>query len=140
MVINFDMPSKIFTYFHRIGRTGRFGNSGLAITLLQAEEVQKLVGLPNISIQKLEDIKELEKISEEIMEKRKMKAIEENKLEEHGLVPPSNKRRAKIKWKESERHCEESAISGWKEVDEELMENENPDFKILKMSKILVLE
>ena len=29
-VINFDMPSDVEEYVHRIGRTGRMGNLGLA--------------------------------------------------------------------------------------------------------------
>ena len=33
-VINFDMPSSIDDYVHRIGRTGRVGNTGIAISFL----------------------------------------------------------------------------------------------------------
>jgi len=33
-VINFEMPSNIEDYVHRIGRTGRAGNSGVAISFL----------------------------------------------------------------------------------------------------------
>ena len=35
MVVNFDMPSDIETYFHRIGRTGRFGTYGIAVNLVE---------------------------------------------------------------------------------------------------------
>ncbi|NOT84416.1 MAG: DEAD/DEAH box helicase [Methylococcaceae bacterium] len=38
MVINFDLPRSPTDYLHRIGRTGRAGQSGLAISLLCAEE------------------------------------------------------------------------------------------------------
>lgn len=31
-VVNFDMPSSIDEYVHRIGRTGRLGNSGRAVS------------------------------------------------------------------------------------------------------------
>uniref|UniRef100_A0A6P6Y7Q7 RNA helicase n=1 Tax=Dermatophagoides pteronyssinus TaxID=6956 RepID=A0A6P6Y7Q7_DERPT len=34
VVINFDFPSNTATYLHRIGRSGRFGNKGLAINLV----------------------------------------------------------------------------------------------------------
>ena len=37
-VINFDMPYKAEDYIHRIGRTGRAGNKGHAISLLIEEE------------------------------------------------------------------------------------------------------
>ncbi|HNF72720.1 MAG TPA: DEAD/DEAH box helicase, partial [Chitinophagaceae bacterium] len=50
-VINFDLPNIPESYVHRIGRTGRAGNSGKAISFCDAEErayvkdIQKLTGL-----------------------------------------------------------------------------------------------
>lgn len=38
LVVNFDSPNHIEDYIHRIGRTGRAGNKGTAITLLSIEE------------------------------------------------------------------------------------------------------
>lgn len=38
LVINYDMPMKIETYIHRIGRTGRAGSTGTAVTLLTNED------------------------------------------------------------------------------------------------------
>ncbi|AIQ41997.1 DEAD/DEAH box helicase [Paenibacillus sp. FSL R7-0312] len=49
-VINFNLPNIPETYVHRIGRTGRAGMSGVAISLCEAEEIpylkdiQKLIG------------------------------------------------------------------------------------------------
>lgn len=37
-VVNFDMPSKVAPYIHRIGRTGRAGRTGEAILLLTRNE------------------------------------------------------------------------------------------------------
>jgi ATP-dependent RNA helicase RhlE len=37
-VINFDPPADHQTYIHRVGRTGRAGNSGVGVTLVGAEE------------------------------------------------------------------------------------------------------
>ncbi len=37
-VVNFDMPSKVAPYIHRIGRTGRAGRTGEAILLLNRNE------------------------------------------------------------------------------------------------------
>lgn len=34
LVVNFEMPDKIEPYTHRIGRTGRAGRKGIAVTLL----------------------------------------------------------------------------------------------------------
>jgi ATP-dependent RNA helicase RhlE len=50
MVINYDLPDVAETYVHRIGRTGRAGNSGTALTFCSQEEhtmvkdIQKLTG------------------------------------------------------------------------------------------------
>ncbi|MBL4909239.1 MAG: ATP-dependent RNA helicase SrmB [Alteromonadaceae bacterium] len=38
-VINFDMPYKADIYLHRIGRTGRAGNKGTAISLVEAHDM-----------------------------------------------------------------------------------------------------
>ena len=50
-VVNFDMPNVPETYVHRIGRTGRAGASGEALSLVSADEtsylkaIEKLVGI-----------------------------------------------------------------------------------------------
>ena len=50
-VFNFDLPNIPETYVHRIGRTGRAGKSGIAIsfcdgeTLKELKEIQKLIGI-----------------------------------------------------------------------------------------------
>lgn len=50
MVINYDLPDVAETYVHRIGRTGRAGNNGTALTFCSPEEsmmirdIQKLTG------------------------------------------------------------------------------------------------
>lgn len=36
-VVNFDLPSSIDEYVHRIGRTGRVGNRGLATSFYDSE-------------------------------------------------------------------------------------------------------
>ncbi len=49
-VVNYDLPNVPETYVHRIGRTGRAGASGLAVSFCDAEEkaylrdIQKLIG------------------------------------------------------------------------------------------------
>ncbi len=50
MVINYDLPDVAETYVHRIGRTGRAGKSGMALSFCSQEEhtmvkdIQKLTG------------------------------------------------------------------------------------------------
>lgn len=41
-VINFDVPNSAVNYIHRIGRTGRFGSSGSAITFYTEADIPKL--------------------------------------------------------------------------------------------------
>jgi ATP-dependent RNA helicase RhlE len=49
-VINFELPNVPETYVHRIGRTGRAGASGIALSFCDTEEkeylrdIQKLIG------------------------------------------------------------------------------------------------
>jgi ATP-dependent RNA helicase RhlE len=49
-VINYDLPNIPETYVHRIGRTGRAGASGIALSFCDLEEreflrdIQKLIG------------------------------------------------------------------------------------------------
>ena len=38
VVINYDCPESADTYLHRVGRAGRFGTKGLAVTMLSTEE------------------------------------------------------------------------------------------------------
>ncbi len=38
-VFNYDMPRKVDIYIHRIGRTGRAGNKGTAISLVEAHDM-----------------------------------------------------------------------------------------------------
>jgi len=38
LVVNYDMPQDIDSYVHRIGRTGRIGNAGEAITFIACDE------------------------------------------------------------------------------------------------------
>lgn len=62
LVINYDLPDVAETYVHRIGRTGRGGNSGMAITFCANDEkpllrdIQKLIGkkLPVVAIDLIE--------------------------------------------------------------------------------------
>ncbi|KAF4338357.1 pre-mRNA-splicing ATP-dependent RNA helicase PRP28 [Fusarium beomiforme] len=48
LVVNFNMASKIDSYTHRIGRTGRAGKSGVAITFLGPEDTDVMYDLKQI--------------------------------------------------------------------------------------------
>jgi len=48
-VINYDLPDEPESYVHRIGRTGRNGAEGVAITLCAPDEVKKLRAVEKIT-------------------------------------------------------------------------------------------
>jgi ATP-dependent RNA helicase DbpA len=45
LVVNFELPTKPEVYVHRIGRTGRAGKTGIAISFATSREREKLVAL-----------------------------------------------------------------------------------------------
>lgn len=53
IIINYNLPNDIEEYVHRIGRTGRFNNTGLAISLIDATDKPKLVKIEKLLIQPL---------------------------------------------------------------------------------------
>ncbi len=66
-VINFDLPNVAEDYVHRIGRTGRAGSSGQAISLVCADE--------------LDDLKGIERLIQQILPRETVKGFEpHNKL------------------------------------------------------------
>lgn len=53
-VINYDFPTGKETYVHRIGRTGRNGNYGIAISLVTLDEKQMLQATEEYTLQKIQ--------------------------------------------------------------------------------------
>merc|ERR1739845_93503 len=43
IVINYDMPPESDTYLHRVGRAGRFGTKGLALTFVASDEDKEVL-------------------------------------------------------------------------------------------------
>lgn len=54
IVVNFDLPNVAEDYVHRIGRTGRAGEKGTAISLVSADEVDYLRDIQNLIRKQLE--------------------------------------------------------------------------------------
>ena len=55
-VVNFDLPQIAEDYVHRIGRTGRAGASGLAVSLVSADEVGQLNAIEKLIKRKLDRV------------------------------------------------------------------------------------
>ena len=48
-IVNYDLPDEAESYVHRIGRTGRNGAAGIAVTLCAPDEVEKLRAVEKIT-------------------------------------------------------------------------------------------
>ncbi len=76
-VINFGLPQDIESYVHRIGRTGRAGATGTALTIIEPSERYRLrqvenitkAAIPKVNIPGLEELKA-------VMLKRELKKID----------------------------------------------------------------
>jgi len=60
IVFNYDMPDASSTYLHRVGRAGRFGTKGLAITFVSSQQDSEILNQVQerfeVSIQPLPDV------------------------------------------------------------------------------------
>ena len=57
LIINYDVPEKEEYYVHRIGRSGRAGKDGHAITLVASHEKRKLINIMHYTKKKIGKIK-----------------------------------------------------------------------------------
>lgn len=48
MVINYDLPTSAVNYIHRVGRTGRAGNKGIAITMFTEADIPNIRSIANV--------------------------------------------------------------------------------------------
>ena len=81
-VINFDMPRTADVYVHRIGRTGRAGKKGIAISLVEAHDIGILY--------------KVERYTEQKLKRRIIKGLEPQHKE---AKPPAKKRKDPVKMK-----------------------------------------
>ncbi len=82
-VINYSIPQEAEAYVHRIGRTGRAGNKGIAITFVTPREMSKLgiikrVAKTEIKKQAIPEIKDIIKAKEEYLQACVNEIITEN--------------------------------------------------------------
>lgn len=88
-VINFDLPKTADTYLHRIGRTGRAGKKGIALSLVESHDYPLLLKIERylqepIKIRVIDSLKPETKTpkipaKKKISKKAKEKAIEKKK-------------------------------------------------------------
>lgn len=84
-VVNYDMPNIAEDYVHRIGRTGRAGSSGEAISLVMDEEVKLLRAIERL-IKKVIPVSRIEGFSDsaKVPEKDKAAGVEAHRHRRRG--------------------------------------------------------
>lgn len=97
-VVNYSLPFDTATYVHRIGRTGRAGTTGIAVTFVRPEERRKLGFLSKNILKatkselkegKIPSVHEVLKIKEKrLMEELKSKLFETRLQEEDDFTKP----------------------------------------------------
>ena len=104
LVINFDIPTSNVTYIHRVGRTGRAGHKGKAITLFTNEDKAILRRLADLLKQSNCEVPEwIFEISK--IDKKEIRKVEKNLQHRDSLVAskrikPSQDFREEIKRKD----------------------------------------
>jgi superfamily II DNA/RNA helicase len=58
IVINYDVPSNVDNYIHRIGRSGRFGRKGVAINFVTVTDVSRLRDIEKYYATQIEELPE----------------------------------------------------------------------------------
>ncbi len=58
VVINYDLPKKMDSYLHRIGRSGRYGRKGVAINFVSKFDVRNLENIEQFYKIKIDDLPE----------------------------------------------------------------------------------
>ncbi len=88
-VVNYDLPNVAEDYVHRIGRTGRAGASGVAVSLVMADEAKQL--------------KDIERLIQQVIERKVIAGFEpsesigESKLDTRPIKPKRPKKPKKPK-------------------------------------------
>lgn len=105
-VINFELPNNPEDYVHRIGRTGRAGSKGLAISLVSKEEnsaladIEKLLGIKI----KAEQIEGFELNELQPRDSNKKAVTGEQKLKQSNPFKPHKKNNSFVKYDEKVIH------------------------------------
>lgn len=91
LVINYDIPQEEEYYVHRIGRTGRNGNAGKAITFVVGKERNKILSIKKYSKAKMKEgtiptIEEIRKIKNKTRVEEIQKVISKNEFNHQELL------------------------------------------------------
>ena len=90
-VINYELPLDPEAYVHRIGRTGRAGMTGIAISMCGTEERGLLRAIEKLTGKQIPVVRELPNLSETIAAEKQANAEAKRRFEEHGGEDPSGR-------------------------------------------------
>jgi ATP-dependent RNA helicase RhlE len=99
LVINYDLPDAAETYVHRIGRTGRAGNTGTALTFCSTEEHSMLKSIQKLTGEKINKA-DISKHSLTNSEQKDKTEIWQNQSHQNGTTKKRNNPNA---WKNKRR-------------------------------------
>ena len=100
-VINYDIPHVKHDFIHRVGRTGRAGKEGMAITLVSPDEIEQLNDLQKVLGSKIKEVIIPEYAPKEVKSRgyllhppqRKRKAPSKKKTSTPGMTKKGKKRK-----------------------------------------------
>lgn len=100
-VVNYDIPHDVDWYVHRIGRTGRAGNKGIAVTLYTAEEVKWLKNIETkldvkMERQNLDGKTLVRREAKPVQKRKKLKPANRNVVKRLSLINARRLRQALI--------------------------------------------
>ncbi|MEO7253226.1 MAG: DEAD/DEAH box helicase [Casimicrobium sp.] len=95
-VVNYELPFVAEDYIHRIGRTGRAGASGTAISFVAPDDTKLLVEIEKLIKRKLDDMPmpDLSRYGERFGQRRSPGAAEESRERSHVRPPMREPRRS----------------------------------------------
>ena len=97
-VFNYNLPDDTETYIHRIGRTGRAGNTGTAYTILTKRDEKLLIAIEELIQMKVERIRysEFETLKEKVpVEKKNFNKTIKGKVK--SKVKPNHKKKKRTR-------------------------------------------
>lgn len=91
LVLNYDVPQEEEYYVHRIGRTGRNGNTGKAVTFVVGKEKSKLQSIKRYSNAKIKEgsiptLAEINKIRNKVTIEKIKSVIDKNEFEYQNIL------------------------------------------------------
>ena len=91
VVFNYDLPNDAEDYTHRIGRTGRAGKTGRAITFVSGREIYKLQGMAHyarlqIRRERVPSLDEVEEAREQVFVEKLRATLDAKKFRSHDRI------------------------------------------------------